>query len=257
MSTRIISDFCSNHLGDRRIIETGIKTLAKIGVDIVKFQSFKADRLNKNWPDYQKAYEYYKSVELSDDDHVFIMQKCNEYGIEPLFTAFDVKRAEFLRSLGLSKVKIGSAEANNLDFIRKCCDTFHGPGTVFISTGMIRTKQLLKIQEMIKNYAINCNGDVDIKLFYCISKYPTPYEEIDFDRMQLFDGFSDHTPDIRAAKKAIDLGMEYIERHFTLGKHLPGNDHKFSSTPDEFRELVEYRDYKAKCELYKSRWTNA
>lgn len=252
--TKICADTCCNHLGDHRLMDQMIKIAAEIGVDIIKFQSFKADKLNKTWPDYQKAYEYYKSVELSDDDHVFILDKCREYGIEPLFTAFDVERAEFLRSISMNMVKIGSAEAVNYEFVEKCCRLFYGPGDVFISTGMMDLRQLQKLIDLKNNLDINCSGDIDLHFIYCVSKYPTKYEEIDFDMMQMFDGFSDHTADLRAAKKAIDLNMPIIERHFTLGKWLPGNDHGFSSTPDEFKELVDYRNYKAKCELYKNRW---
>jgi sialic acid synthase SpsE len=239
-------------------MEQMIKTAAEIGVDIIKWQSFKADRLNKSWPDYQKAYEYYKSVELSDDDHVFILDKCKECGIEPLFTAFDVERAGYLKSIGLNTIKIGSAEASDYDFIMKCRSILRGPGTLIISTGMIDIPKVLKLKQMRAINLLNCSDKhVYMQLFYCISKYPTKYEEIDFDKMQLFDGFSDHTADLRAAKKAIDLNMGIIERHFTLGKWLPGNDHKISSTPDEFRELVGHRDYKVKCDLYKRRWSNA
>lgn len=248
--TKIIADCCANHMGDRRIMEAMIKAAANVGVDIVKFQSFKADRLNKRWPDYQKAYEYYKSVELSDDDHVFILEKCREYGIKPLFTAFDVERAGFLAGLGIKNVKIASPDAGKEDFVLSCADNFYD---IFISCGMITEKQ-----RIILDRCFNVNHDhCGVKWLYCVSKYPTPYEEIDFDKMQLFDGFSDHTADLRAAKKAIDMGMGYIERHFTLGKWLPGKDHVISSTPDEFRELVEHRDYKVKCELYKKRWNGA
>ena len=90
--------------------------------------------------------------------------------------------------------------------------------------------------------------------FYCISKYPTAYDEIDWDKVVMFDGFSDHTANIDASLKAINLGVEFIERHFTLGKDLPGKDHKISSTVDEFQKLVSERDYVASIQKYKSRW---
>lgn len=258
MSTKIIADFCSNHLGDRRLIEQGIKVLSETGVDIVKFQSFKADRLNKNWPDYEKAKEYYKSVELSDDDHVFILEKCKQYGIEPLFTAFDIERADYLLSIGVDNIKIASPNATDFDLISSCL----GANKLIISTGMCSNKEVKQLCDYLDSLYYSEESEqsgeiVLIKLLYCISKYPTKYEEVDFDKMQLFDGFSDHTADLRASMKAIDLGMGIIERHFTLGKWLPGNDHKISSTPDEFKELVDYRNYKEKCELYKTRWTNA
>jgi sialic acid synthase SpsE len=93
-----------------------------------------------------------------------------------------------------------------------------------------------------------------IKLLYCISKYPTMNEDVDFERMLYYDGFSDHTQGIEASKKAIDNDVSIIERHFTLGKYLPGRDHFLSSTPDEFKELVDYKNYKNKIKQFKTRW---
>ena len=37
---------------------------------------------------------------------------------------------------------------------------------------------------------------------------------------------------------AYTLGARVIEKHFTLDKNLPGPDHKASSSPEEFKELV-------------------
>jgi N,N'-diacetyllegionaminate synthase len=240
--SKIISDYCCNHLGDKRLIEEGIKQASLAGVDIIKFQSFNADNLNKNWPDYQKSYEYYKSVELSREDHFFIIDKCKEYGIEPLFTAFDLDSANLLHTIGQKKVKIASPDADNWELLETCDRLFD---VMFISCGMISNTNLRRLREMYKRHT----------LFYCVSKYPTAYDDIDFDKMVLFDGFSDHTEDINAAKKAIEMGIQYIERHFTLGKYLPGKDHKISSTPDEFRKLVEHRDYIKKCKQFKTRWS--
>jgi sialic acid synthase SpsE len=222
-------------------MEEGIKRLAEIGVDYVKFQTFNADKLNKNYPDYDKMYKYYKSVELSRDDHLFIVHNCSKYGIKPLFTAFDIGSALILYNIGCKEVKIASPDADNWDLL-DFCDR-HFPH-MFISCGMISPNNQSKLRSMYKQHSF----------LYCVSKYPTAFNDIDFDRMVLFDGFSDHTEDIRASLKAISLGMPIIERHFTLGKDLPGKDHKISSTVDEFKELVAERDYVASIEKYKNRW---
>ena len=51
-------------------------------------------------------------------------------------------------------------------------------------------------------------------------------------------GYSDHSIGSLAAVMSIVMGAKLIEKHFTLDKTLPGPDHKASSTPDEFSELV-------------------
>lgn len=238
MTTQILMDACSNHLGNRKIMQEMIVQAAKIGGDYIKFQSFEADKLNPAWPDYEKSREYYKSVELSPEDHLFIIRKCKECGIKPLFTAFDLDSAQMLYNMNMDIVKIASPDADNDPLIDFCTKRF---SNMIISSGMISPN---KAHELMKLHTV----------LYCVSRYPCPKEKIDFDKMALFDGFSDHTPDIECAKKAVDMGMRYIERHYTLGKYLPGKDHLFSSTPDEFKELIDYRNYKAKINLYKERW---
>lgn len=239
--TKLIADFCCNHLGQRGLIEEGIKRLAEIGIDYIKFQTFDVENLNKNYPNYNKMYDYYKSVQLSIDDHIFILKMCDVYGIEPLFTAFDESAARTLHSIGLTDVKIASPDADNWKLLELCDRTFEH---MFISCGMISSSDLCRLRKFYKKHTF----------FYCISKYPTAFNDINFDRMVLFDGFSDHTEDIKAATEAIRLGLSYVERHFTLGKDLPGKDHAISSTVDEFRQLVEYRNYVESIKKYKSRW---
>jgi N,N'-diacetyllegionaminate synthase len=241
MKTKIIADFCSNHLGRRDLMEEGIKRLAEIGVDYVKFQTFNADKLNKDYPDYEKMHKYYKTVELSRDDHLFIMQTCSKYGIKPLFTAFDAESAYMIYGCGIDEVKIASPDADNWDLLEACNKLYNH---MFISCGMISHTNLSRLRRMYPEHTY----------LYCISKYPTSFDEIDWGKVVMFDGFSDHTMTIDASLKAINLGVGIVERHFTLGKDLPGKDHKISSTVDEFQKLVAERDYVASIQKYKSRW---
>ena len=74
--TKIIADACSNHMGDMRLIEQMIKLAAEAGVDYIKFQSFRAEDLNKNYPNYEEMYAKYKDLELSIQDHKIIMSLC-------------------------------------------------------------------------------------------------------------------------------------------------------------------------------------
>ena len=80
---------------------------------------------------------------------------------------------------------------------------------------------------------------------HCTSEYPTPPADVNLkaistlsDEFGLTVGFSDHSEGILIPVIAVGLGIKLIEKHFTLDKNLPGPDHKASSTPDEFEELV-------------------
>jgi len=262
----IIADACSNHNGSRGLMEQMIKSAAEIGIDIIKFQSFKAEKLNPDWPDYQKSYEYYKNVELSEDDHVFIMEKCQEYGIEPLFTAFHLESAEYLRSIGMKSVKIASPDANNWLLIAYCLSHFD---RVLISTGLHNYDEIAELVNRVTDYWEK------VTLLHCVSLYPTPLEKVNLFHMAALMktfpsvGFSDHSLGTEAAKIAMCLGTACIEKHFTLDRDLPGKDHKMSATLQEFKELIEWRDtiqkvmycpdkdIDAENRKYKRRWINA
>src|SRR2546423_2161083 len=51
-------------------------------------------------------------------------------------------------------------------------------------------------------------------------------------------GLSDHTEHIHVAAGAAALGMELLEKHFTLSRQMEGPDHPFAIEPGDLKELV-------------------
>ena len=51
-------------------------------------------------------------------------------------------------------------------------------------------------------------------------------------------GLSDHTLGIEIPIAAAALGVNIIEKHFTLNKNLNGPDHKISLEPEELKRMV-------------------
>ena len=49
---------------------------------------------------------------------------------------------------------------------------------------------------------------------------------------------SDHTRSIYVPSYSVYAGAKIIEKHFTLNNNLPGPDHKASSNPIKFKEMV-------------------
>ena len=52
-------------------------------------------------------------------------------------------------------------------------------------------------------------------------------------------GYSDHTIGTNIPVYSTFYGATCIEKHFTLDKNMSGPDHKASSTPEEFAQLVQ------------------
>lgn len=236
---KLIADIGANHCGNRELMNKMIQQAVTVGVDCVKFQSWRADKLRKDWPDYENAYHYYKKHELSEADHRFLIKQCRKYGVEFLTTVFDLETVDFLCGLGLDRVKIASPDANNWALIDKCLATF---GHVLISTGMHSPEEVADLAEHL-------HGVEDkVTILHCVSLYPAPLDKLNMIRlaslMRVFPsvGFSDHTTGTDAGKLALCLGVACLEKHFTSDRSLPGKDQEMSATIDEFRELAEWRE---------------
>ena len=128
--TYIIAEIGSNHNRDINIAKQLIDHAADAGVDAVKFQTFKAERIVSKFApkaDYQKTttgdeesqFEMIKALELPPDAHRKLMQHCREKDVMFLSTPFDVESINFLYDLGLEILKIPSGEITNLPYLRK------------------------------------------------------------------------------------------------------------------------------------------
>src|SRR5580693_9295231 len=103
----IIAEAGVNHDGLLERALDLIDVAANAGADAVKFQTFDADRLvTKDAPKaaYQRAatnetetqHAMLKRLELSGDQHVTLMRRCEERGVVFLSTPFDERSADLL-----------------------------------------------------------------------------------------------------------------------------------------------------------------
>ncbi len=235
---KLIAEIGANHCGKRELMSKMIQQAAAVGVDVVKFQSWKADKLRKDWPDYENAYRYYKQHELSEADHHYLVNECEKYKIEFLTTVFDLETVDFLCQI-TDRVKIASPDANNWALIDKCLANFEH---VIISVGMHSPEEVADLAEHLKG------AEDKVTIMHCVSLYPAPLDKLNMIRLaslvQIFPsvGFSDHTQGTDAGKLAMCMGLACLEKHYTLDRSLPGKDQAFSATIDEFRTLVEWRE---------------
>ena len=248
--TLIIAEAGVNHNGDLEIAKELIHQAAIAGADLVKFQTFTVAKLltlEAPKADYQKDpdalttsnYEMLKSLELSKNDHLELIQECKKYGIEFFSTAFDEASLSFLLELGMSKIKIPSGEITNkplLEFIAQ----FDMP--VIMSTGMADLNEIQLAIEVLSNNKLTREN---ITILHCTSQYPASFENINLSaitsmkkKFNLNIGYSDHTLGAEASIAAVSLGATIIEKHITLDSNMPGPDHKASMEPKDFQDMV-------------------
>jgi N,N'-diacetyllegionaminate synthase len=235
--TKIIADISSNHMGNINIAKSMVDTAADLGVDFVKFQSWQARYLRKDYPDYDSVYKRHSATELSDRDHIELFNHCRMRGIGFLTTCFNIERADFLRSIGVRKIKVASPDCANIRLLKYLMERFD---KLIISTGMSTQEEVLKSIETTRGH--------DVVYLHCTSLYPTPASAMNLKRMEWLErqnvrvGSSDHSLGIYAGMLAIARGADYLEKHFTLSRSLPGKDQGMSTEPSEFKQLVEFRN---------------
>lgn len=246
----IIAEAGVNHNGDLALAKQLIDVAAEAGADLVKFQTFSADRLATRAAkkaDYQiqttgsieTQHQMLSRLELSSEMHHALIEHCAARSIGFFSTGFDNESVDFLVSLGQSHFKIPSGEITNLPYLRHIGQFGKA---VILSTGMAT---LGDIEAAIAVLEQAGTPRALITVLHCTTEYPTPMTEVNLRAMQSIRaafgvavGYSDHTPGTEVAIAAAALGATVIEKHFTLDFNLPGPDHKASLEPYELKAMV-------------------
>ena len=252
MTTRtlIIAEAGVNHNGDPALAKKLIDVAAEAGADLVKFQTFSADRLvtrtaakadyqNRTTDSKESQHEMLRRLELTTEMHKELIAHCAARGIGFFSTGFDIESVDLLVGLGQDRFKIPSGEITNLPYLRHI-GRMGKP--VILSTGMAEMEE---IQAAIDALEEAGTPRTNVTVLHCTTEYPTPMGEVNLRAMLSIQnafgvevGYSDHTRGIEVAIAAVALGATVIEKHFTLDRNLPGPDHKASLEPEELKAMV-------------------
>ena len=248
--TIIIAEAGVNHNGDIETAKRLIDVASDAGVDYVKFQTFKANKIvtkqakradyqNENTKNLDTQYEMLKKLELNEDAHQLLIKYCNDKGIKFLSTGFDLDSLEFLHKIGIRLAKIPSGEITNYPYLKKVAQLY---SEVILSTGMCNMDDINKALAVLLKFGVKKEN---ITILHCNTEYPTPMSDVNLKAMLHIQtelnvkiGYSDHTLGIEVPIAAVALGAKVIEKHFTLDRNLKGPDHKASLEPNELKEMV-------------------
>ena len=248
--TLIIAEAGVNHNGDVELAKKLVDAGAEAGADLVKFQTFNAERLTtQSAPkaDYQDQttdqaetqFAMLKQLELSMEIHEVLIAHCQQRNIGFFSSGFDTQSLNYLALLGAECFKIPSGEITNLPYLRHV-GGFGKP--VILSTGMATLGEIEAALEALETAG---TPRKQITALHCNTEYPTPMQDVNLramcsirDAFGVAVGYSDHTAGIEVPIAAVALGATVIEKHLTLDKNLPGPDHKASLNPDEFAAMV-------------------
>lgn len=273
--TLIIAEAGVNHNGSLEMALQLVKEAYEAGADLVKFQTFKADRLltkNTEKAAYQKQttshqetqYEMIKKLELAESEYLVLKDRCRELGIGFLSTPFDIDSLHFLvNQCEVDFIKISSGEITNAPFLLEAAKTGK---QIILSTGMCTLGDVERALSVLafgylglsespnlasfeRAYTSKEGQELlrkNVILLHCTTEYPAPLQEINLRSMNtlaaafgLRVGYSDHTLGTVVPIAAVSLGAVVIEKHFTLDRTLPGPDHASSLEPQELKEMIQ------------------
>ena len=199
-----------------------IQESKKAGCDAVKFQSFN-EKMIMNHP--KKSHLMKCTINKSNIEQIHqIAKKSN---IEWFSTPMYPEAIDFLEPYG-RRYKIrefdGRKIINNLD------------SEIF--SKIMKTGKQVIISSNVSPKKCKFYEDEKIKWLYCVPKYPCELEDINFNNLKEYDGYSNHSKELMAPLTAVVLGAKVIEVHITSNKSKEFVDNNVSFDYDELQKLV-------------------
>jgi N-acetylneuraminate synthase len=275
MRTCIIAEAGVNHNGSLDIAHQLVDAAINAGADVVKFQTFRAEKLvtqhaqkaayqERLTDGGQSQFDMLKALELSEPAHRELLQHCAERGVEFMSSPFDAQSMDFLVSLGVRRIKFGSGELTNAPLLLAAARTGL---PLILSTGMSTLADVeAALGVLAFGYAepsatprskvqfAQAWADAEsrakvlkhVALLHCTTEYPAPREQVNLRAMTTLRhafgvacGYSDHTEGNAVSLAAVALGACFIEKHFTLSRDMAGPDHQASAEPAQLKALVQ------------------
>ena len=261
--TKLIAEIGFNYIDDIGLCKEMVQAAKDSGAEYAKFQYFDPKYLKPGPWDTDGRREIYEKASMANGYPTGLREikdVCRDVGIKFLCTGFSMKGVLVLKrsnnrhnSFSDSSVKLPSMESRNKELLKYTFSIFDN---VFMSTG---TSKFSEIRENIENtckyFPTSVKGyNKKLILMHCVSSYPCEPSRANLPKINLLRelceqtpglekfeiGYSDHCEGIEVAKQSLEYGVDWIEKHFTIDKNLPGRDNKFSILPDEMLELNNY-----------------
>lgn len=242
--TYIVAEIGINHNGSLDVAIELARAAKKAGADAVKLQKrdlsqiyssiVLSDANNSEWT-FEYLLPLLKEFELSKQDYGVIREECNSLEIDLIVTPFDEVSASFVTGLGVSALKIASADMTNIPLLQ-ACHSYELP--MLISVGMWEESDIRHCVDIYKDKGFR------YALLMAQSTYPASYDTLNLGFLkQLAEfspvfGYSGHERGTFIPVAAVALGCRIIEKHITFDRNEKGPDHKASMLPDEWEQMV-------------------
>ena len=242
-----IAEISANHEGKKEKLLKHIISAAKCGCELVKIQTYEPEDLTlksqKNsflikdgiWKN-KNLWELYKKAQTPFEWHYDAFKIAKKNNITLISTPFSLRALNFLKQFDPPIYKISSFEITDLKLIYEIAKL---KKPILMSTGLATIPEIKKALKIINKFHNK------VIIFYCVSGYPTPHEDVNLNNINLYKkifpknliGLSDHTNSIDSSLAAIPFGIVAIEKHYKLADKNSSPDSQFSISTKEMGEL--------------------
>ena len=238
----IVAEAGNNHEGDIKVAKKLIDKAVFAGADAIKFQTFKPENFINN--EEKKRLKQLQKFSLDIKNFKELSNYAKKKKIIFFSTPLDLNSAKELNKFQ-KFFKISSGDNNYFDLIKVISD-FKKP--MIISTGLADMRLIKKIYVFLKKNKKFKISKKNFAFLHCVSSYPVPIEQANllsikflmkkFKNISI--GYSDHTVGMHACLVAASLGVQIIEKHFTIDNNFSKfRDHRLSLNPINFKKMVE------------------
>lgn len=255
MAVEVIAEFCQNHNGDKELLSEMVHAASEAGARVGKIQTIFADNLTYRpkfetgvqidgrvmtiQRPYQAEYDRLRKLELDFDAHAAFVELCGRHGLTPMTTCFAREHIESIKRAGFEQIKVASYDCASYPLLRELKEQFD---RLVVSTGATYDDEIVTAVRILEG--------IPHSLLHCVTIYPTPLGQVHLSRMEFLRslsgsvGFSDHSlverDGVTAAKAAVHLGAEIVERHFTILPATSTKDGPVSIGASELEDLVRF-----------------
>jgi sialic acid synthase SpsE len=213
----IVAEIGNNHEGSAARAADMVRAAAECGVDVVKFQTVRADQLVSRKE--TARFERLTSFELSDAEFAELSRLAHELGVLFISTPLYLDAVAMLEPL-VDAYKVASGDNDFLPLIEKIA---HTGKPVIISSGVSSLAQVETAVATVRRIWTVSKHAGELGVLQCVSSYPTPPEQAQLSAIPFLSqklgcvaGYSDHTLGI----DALYCSRSATEKHFSLDKNL-------------------------------------
>jgi len=218
----IVGEIGVNWEGDFELLEKLLLNLKKSGCDAVKFQAYNMEMIKAH----PLKDRLIKSA-VTESNIKKIDEVSKKIGIEWFCTPMYLEAVELLEPF-VNRYKIREIDG------RVLMDNKTSP----LIDKIMKTKKEVIVSSNQNPANSKLYTNKKIKWLYCVPKYPCNLDEINFQEIKNYDGYSNHCDHIIAPLTAAILGANIIEIHVTADKNKNFIDNAVSFDVSEIKELI-------------------